>query len=153
MDPRVARLTTVEQCHVFAENATEKGVPHLADQARKRAIQIRAKAFGAVSDVERACLEAVFAYEEVLSVQKGTRVRAGRTWPMLNKKGILPGVEHIVSKRSESVGYSVLVDMGMAEFAFEAVILRFPSSFSSEVVDRARARLQDSDGSRSSSPV
>jgi hypothetical protein len=83
MDPRVANLKTVADCDSFGVNARSRGAPHLADQARKRAIQIRADAYGAASEVERECLLAVYAYEEVLSARKGKRQPASRTWQLL----------------------------------------------------------------------
>lgn len=138
MDPRVAKLKTPKDCETFAKNARERGAPHLAEEARQRAIQLRAEEHGAKTDVERECLEAVYAYEEVLSVQKGKKQRASRTWPMIHEHGVLPAVERIVMKRTESVGYIALAEMGLKEFAFEAVILRHPEFFSSEVVARSR---------------
>jgi len=141
MDPRVAKLKTPKDCETFAKNARERGAPHLAEEARQRAIQLRAEERGAKTDVERECLEAVYAYEEVLSAQKGKRQRASRTWPMIHAYGVLPAVERIVVKRTESVGYTALAEMGLKEFAFEAVILRHPEFFSPEAVARSRERL------------
>ena len=109
-----------------------------------RGIQLRADSHGAQTDVERECLEAVYAYEEVLSAKKGKRQRAGRTWPMIKEHGILPAVERIVLKRAESVGFVALAEMGLMEFAFEAVILRHPGHFSAEAVARSHARLSTS---------
>ena len=143
MDPRVAKLKTPQDCETFAKNVRERGAPHLAEEARQRAVQIRAEAHGAKTEVERECLEAVYAYEEVLSAQRGKRQRAGRTWPMIQERGILPAVERIVLKRTESVGYTALAEMGLKEFAFEAVILRHPEHFSPEAVVRSRERLAD----------
>jgi len=147
MDPRVAKLKTPQECETFAKNARERNAPQLAEEARQRAVQLRAETHGAKTEVERECLEAVYAYEEVLSAQKGKRQRAGRTWPMIHEHGILPAVERIVLKRTESVGYTALAEMGLKEFAFEAVILRHPEQFSPEAVARSRERLaEDSDG-------
>ena len=151
MDPRVAKLTTPEDCESFAKNADERGFPLIAEEARKKAaqlrVQFRAEAYGAKTDVERDCLEAVYAYEEVLSAQRGKRQRAGRTWPMIKEYGILPAVERIVMKREESVGYTALAEIGLKEFAFEAVILRHPECFSPEAVARSRERLtENTDG-------
>jgi len=126
----------------FAKNAERLGAPELVRQARQRAVEIRARAFGAKSDLERECLEAVYAYEEVLSVKHGKKTQAGRTWPMIKQLGILPAVERIVTRRKETVGYTALAEMGLERFAFEAVVLRYPKSFSAEAVERARERLQ-----------
>lgn len=147
MDPRVAKLKTPQECETFANNARERGAPQLADEARQRAVQLRAEAHGSKTDVERECLEAVYAYEEVLSVQKGKKVHASRTWPMIRQHGVLPAVERIVMKRQESVGFTALAEMGLKDFAFEAVILRHPEHFSAEAVARSRERLaEDVDG-------
>lgn len=126
MDPRVANLKNVTDCESFAVNARERGAPDLADQARKRGIQIRAEVYGATSAVERECLSAVYAYEEVLSAKKGKRQPASRTWQMIKRLGIVPAVERVVTKREVSTGFTALAEMGLMEFAFEAVILRHP---------------------------
>lgn len=143
MDPRVAKLKTPLECETFAKNARERGAPQLADEARQKSVQLRAESHGAKTDVERECLEAVYAYEEVLSAGRGKRQRASRTWPMIRKYGVLPAVERIVLKRAESVGYTALAKMGLKEFAFEAVILRHPEHFSSEAIARSRRRLSE----------
>jgi hypothetical protein len=141
MDPRVARLKTPAECEVFASNARERGAPELADQARKRAVQVRAESHGATSDIERECLQAIYAYEEILSEKRGKRQPASRTWQMIHRHGILPAVERIVTKRGESTGYLALAEMGLSEFAFEAVVLRHPEHFTSEAVAISKERL------------
>src|SRR5689334_2083107 len=106
MDSRISRLTTIEECENFAKNALARGFPDLAVQARERAVQLRAEAHGAKTAVEKECLEAIYAYEEVLSAEKGRRTRAGRTWPMIKDHGgIIPAVEHIIKKREVSSGF------------------------------------------------
>ena len=86
--------------------------------------------------------EAVYAYEEALTRQKGRTTRAGRTWPMIRKHGIIGAVERIVTRRKETEGYRVLVEMGMEDMAFEAVVLRHPESFSPEAVAASNDRLR-----------
>ena len=142
MDPRVTRLKSPAECESFAQNARERGAPDLADQARKRAVQLRAEAHGANTEAERECLEAVYAYEEVLSVNKGRRQPASRTWQMIHRHGIIPAVERIVTKRAESAGYTALAQMGLLEMAFESVVLRYPDLFSAEAIARSRERME-----------
>jgi hypothetical protein len=141
MDPRVVKLNTIAECETFAQNARERGAPELADQARKRAVQIRALAHGAATEVERECLEAIYAYEEVLSVQKGRRQPASRTWQMIKRHGIIPAVERVVTKREVSSGFAALAEMGLQDYAFEAVVLRYPESFSQEAVAISSERM------------
>ena len=134
-DPRVARLKTAEDCETIATNARALGRPDLADAARRRAVELRAEAHGATTDVERECLQAVYAYQEV------RRRPATRTWQMIKRLGILPAVERIVTKRKESLGYISLVKIGLKDMAFEAVVLRHPDKFSEDAITRSRERL------------
>ena len=143
MDERVAKLKTPEDCEKFARNAIRLKRPDLADEARKRAVELRASKYGSTSDVERECLQAVYAYEEVLTRKNGRRTSASRTWQMIKRHGILAAVERAVNRESETVGYTALVEMGLHEFAFEAVILRHPSLFSEEAVQRSKERLKE----------
>ena len=142
MDFRITRLKTVAQCEAFAKNAAERGARDLADQARVTGVQIRAEAHGATSEVELECLRAIYASEEVLSAGKGRRTRATRTWQMIERRGLIPAVERVVTRRQVSAGFTALADMGLKAYAFEAVILRHPESFSSEAVEISRTRLE-----------
>lgn len=75
MDDRVKKLKTPEQCESFEKNALRGKRPDLAAEARQRSIQLRAENYGATNQAERECLEAVFAYERVLSEKNGVVVR------------------------------------------------------------------------------
>ena len=109
---------------------------------RRRSIQMRAAGRQPQTPAERESYEAVYAYEEALSIQKGKTIRAGRTWPMIREHGIIAAVERIVTRRKETEGYRVLVEMGMEDMAFEAVVLRHPESFSPEAVTASDDRLR-----------
>jgi hypothetical protein len=141
VDPRIARLKTPEDCVNFEANAKAKGETALALAARRRAVQVRAAAFGETSAVELECLEAVYAYEEVLSNEKGRRQPASRTWQMIKRHGIVPAVERIVTNRAQSSGFTALSKMGLLDLAFEAVVLRYPESFSAAAATISRDRL------------
>jgi len=143
MDKRVAKLKTPKECAVFAKNAVERGHQDLALAARKRAVQLRAESVGATSEVERECIEAVYAYEEVLSAKAGRRQSASRTWPMIRRYGVIEAVERAIKRKSDASGYTALVEMGLGELAFEAVVLRHASHFSAEAVARSRSRMDD----------
>jgi hypothetical protein len=95
------------------------------------------------NDAEREALEAVYAYESVLSGTHGKRTRASRTWQMIERHGIIAAVERVVTRRSVSVGYQALAKMGMEDMAFEAVVLRHPDVFSPQAVERSRERLRE----------
>lgn len=143
MDARILNLKTPDQCEAFARNATERNRPDLADQARVRAIQLRAESWGAKSEAEKEALQAVYAYEEVLTKKNGKRTKASRTWQMIKRRGIIEAVERAVNRESETQGYTALAEMGLQDFAFEAVVLRHPELFSDEAVAKSRQRLTE----------
>ena len=143
MDETVRRLTTPEECEQFIKNVQEQ-YPTLAVEARRKAVELRAAAHGAQTAAEREALRAVYAYEEALSAKRGRKTRASRTWQMIERHGIIKAVERAVNRKQETLGYATLIEMNMQDFAFEAVVLRYPDLFSPETIERARARMEDS---------
>lgn len=81
-------------------------------------------------------------YEEVLTKKNGKRTRAGRTWPMINRHGIIEAVERTVNRTDVTMGYKALLEMGLEEFAFEAVVLRYPELFSDKAISISKERMQ-----------
>ena len=143
MNDIISKLKTPEECANYEKNVTERGHPELAVGARKRAIELRALSHGATTEAERECLEAVYAYERVLSKRTGKNTRASRTWQMIARRGILPAVERAVNRPTETAGYRALLEMGLEDYAFEAVILRHPTAFSAEAVQRSHTRINE----------
>ena len=143
MDKRIQRLDTLKKCENFAKNATERGRPDLAKEARQRAVEIRAEEHSAQSAAEKEALQAVYAYEDLLTRKNGRTTRASRTWQMINRHGIIEAVERAVKRDVVTQGYTMLAEMGLEEHAFEAVILRHPELFSQEAADISRKRLAE----------
>ena len=141
MDERVKKIKTPEQCAIFAKNCIERGHPELATQAKERAVQLRAESHGAETEAEKEALEAIYAYEEVLTAKNGKKTRAGRTWQMIDRHGIIGAVERAVNRPTETKGYTALVEMGLEDYAFEAVILRHQNLFSTEAVTISQDRM------------
>jgi hypothetical protein len=145
MDERVARLTTPEDCEQFARNV-QKDHPALAQEARRRAIELRAdaraKSLGLNGPVEKEALQAIYAYEEVLSKKNGKRTAASRTWQMVKRHGIIGAVERAVNRATDASGYLALAEMKMQDITFEAVVLRHPDHFNTEAVQRSTERLK-----------
>lgn len=139
MDERVQKLKTPEECRVFARNATERGRKDLAQEAVRREIELRAATHGTTCDAEREAIQGI--YEEALSLRNGRRTRAGRTWPMFKKHGILGTIELVVRREEDSAGYRLLVQMGLPDLAFESIVVRHPERFAPETVESARQRL------------
>lgn len=141
MDDRVRKLDTPEKCEIFAKNCIANGREDLAIEARQRAIQLRAESHGAKSEAEKEALEAVYAYQEVLSIKNGKKTRAQRTWQMIERHGIIGAVERAVNRPTETQGYTSLLEMGLESFAFEAVIVRHPNVFSAAALQISQERI------------
>ena len=141
MDDRIKKLKTPKECEIFSRNAVAQKRPELAAEAKQRAIEIRAAEYGATSDAERECLEAIYAYEEILFLKHGRRVKASRTWQMIKRRGIIAAIEQAVDRSDGTAGFSALKEVGLENFAFEAVILRHRSLFSERAMERSRDRM------------
>ena len=138
MDDIIRKLKTPEECLLFAEIFTD-----LARVTMRRAIELRAINLGNKSEVETALWEAILAYEEVLSKKNGKRTLASRTRQMIKRHGIIGAAERAVNRKIEAMDYKVLVDIGLHDLTFEAVIVRFPEVFSQQIVELARSRLEE----------
>ena len=143
MDERIKNLDTPKKCEIFANNALNAGREDLAKQAKERAIQLKAETYGAETSAEKEAIKAVYAYEEILSANNGKKTRASRTWPMIQKYGIINAVERAVNRKAETKGYTLLLQMGLEAYAFEAVILRYPDQFSESAVEVSRQRMSE----------
>jgi len=60
---------------------------------------------------------------------------------MIKRHGVLQAVERAVNRPAETAGYRALVDMGLGDYAFEAVVLRHRSLFSAQAAERSEARM------------
>jgi len=141
VDERIARLKTPVDCERFARNATAQGREDLVLDARKRGVDLRADAHGAVSAAERDCLAAVYAYEDILTSKHGKRTRASRTWQAIKRLGIISAIERCVDRPDGTAGFTALKEAGLENYAFEAVVLRYPGHFSADAVARANERM------------
>jgi hypothetical protein len=141
MSDIISKLKSPEECATLEKNALDRGRNDLAIQARRRGIELLAQAHGATNQAERECLEAIYAYEHILTKRAHRTIKAARTWQMIKRYGIIGAVERAVNRPTNASGYVALVEMGLEQFAFEAVILRHPQVFSAEAVEHSRQRM------------
>jgi hypothetical protein len=135
-------LETPAECDQLIENV-EKRNPDLAKRALRKKIEIQAVKHGAKSDAETEAVQAIYAYEEAQSKIKGHKSRASRTWPMIKKYGIIGTVEKLVTKPQVTMGFNTLIEMGLLDYAFEAVVLRYPQLFSEKAIANSAKRMKE----------
>jgi len=128
MHELVLRIKDPDLCYVFARNARRKGHPELAMQAFRRAVDLRAEQHTAACEVERSALRAIYAYEEVLSFNKGKRTRATGTWQLVNRYGVLPALLKRLHSRDNDEVLPTLQAMGMEDYSFSAVCAAYPDT-------------------------
>lgn len=138
MDEIIDLLKTPEECAQLAKLFTI-----LAQKANRRAIELRTLSHGIKREVETELLKAIYAYEEILSAKNKRRTPASRTWQMINRHGIIGGAERAVNRKTDAIGYKLLVERGLQDLTFEAVIVRYPKEFRPEVVKLSAARLDE----------
>ena len=143
MDERVLTLRTPEECEKFARNAVRHGRADLAVESRHRALQLRAKETESETPAEDEAVQAVHAYEEVLSLNNGKRSRASRVWQLVKRHGIIEAVERTINRDSGAEEYAVLNDLGIEDFIYEAVVIRHPDVFSAEAVEKSQQHLAE----------
>ena len=146
MDPRVERLKTPEECRTFIENARARGLDDLVKQAHQRIVALRTEAYGPKNEIERKCVAAIHAYEEVLSARSGRRVTASKTWQVAKQQGIFTAVDKAAGRAEDPEIYPALVALGLEGFAFENVVVRHPDEFGFEAVQQSRARVARRNG-------
>lgn len=52
-------------------------------------------------------------------------------------------IERAVNREVEAVGYTALLEMGLQDYAFEAVVVRHPDLFSPEAIQHAKGRVNE----------
>lgn len=143
MDERVLTLRTPEECEKFARNAVRHGRTDLAVESRHRALELRARDTESETPAENEALQAVHAYEEVLSLNNGKRSRASRVWQLVKRHGIIEALERTLKRDGGAEEYAVLNDLGIEDFIYEAVVVRHPDVFSAEAVEKSKQNLAD----------
>ncbi|MCU7247961.1 hypothetical protein [Pseudomonas koreensis] len=116
---------------------------HKIETLKLEAERIALERFGTTSSAEIESILAVLSYEQTLLQKHGKRQPAAYTWRMLEKHGIVSGVERVVTREAETQGYRALLGLGLQDFAFEAVVVRHPDIFSPEAVEHSASRLRD----------
>ena len=129
MHELVLRITEPELCYVFARNATRRGHPELALQARRRAVDLRAGQHGVDCEVELAGLRSIYAYEEALSHARGKRTRATGTWQLVNRHGIFAAIAKRLSSPGCPEVAAALDELDLADYSFESLRNAFPEAF------------------------
>ena len=135
----VSRCDDVDKLKTLISNARSRGATDLADAALRTMISIRpAEQPGTVAhDLWRT----IYAFEHILSEERGRTTLLSRTRQKLARDGELKTLRDWALGKTETDGFRMLLDRRMPELTGEAIVLRHAEHFEPVVVEAARKRL------------
>lgn len=140
----INNLKTEKECENFAKNAEKRQRPDLVELIHRKSIDLAIKKhpdFSSLRVVEIECLKAIYCYEKVLKIKNGKTTKANYTWKSISNHGIINAVDKLVSKTDDTMGFTHLNKIGLADYSFEAIVIRYPNSFSNKAAEQAKLRL------------
>ena len=138
MEELINTLKDADDCQRLADVFSE-----LAKKARLRSVVLRAQKHGYKTRVESELAKAIYAYEDILTLNNKRKTHATRTWQMVKRYGIIKAAEKAVNRPVETMGYRILIERGMSDLTFESVITQYPKEFSKDIVKLAKNRLEE----------
>lgn len=137
---RIAKSNDAAELGRIADNAAAAGEAEVLRAARLRLYAVSpAQAPGTL---EHAVWQSIYALEGTLSDESGTTKRLSRTRQKIGRDGEQKTVADLVLGKP-TPGFAMLVERDMIDLTFEAVALKFPDRFSTDVLEAAQGRLAD----------
>lgn len=138
---RIAKCNDPRELRKIADNAKAAENEVVKEAALRKLYAVRPDA--KPGTLEHDVWQSIFALEGSLTEERGKTTLLSRTRQKIQRDREQLTVADLVMKPA-SDGYGMLLDRGWPELTFEAVALRHPDRFESEVLDAARARLRAS---------
>ena len=139
-------LDNIERCddpaklRRFMKNARQRGAPEVYDAAFQRLISVRPTA--QVGTIAHDVWRTIYAFEEVLTEERGRTVLLARTRQKIRRVGEIKTVIDLTLKTNPSDGFLMLKKRGILELSFEALVVSRTEDFPSHVVEAAHTRLK-----------
>ena len=138
----VASCNDPKKLRTIEENARKRGADALADAAFRRCVSVLPSE--RPGTVEHDCWRSIHTLEAVLTEERGKTTRLSRTRQKVDRVGVHRTLADWALARKKTKGFDMLLERDMPEFLGEAVVLRHPDKFESNVLDAARNRLEAS---------
>ena len=138
----VASCDDPEKLRTIEENARKRGADALADAAFRRRVSVRPSE--RPGTVEHDFWRSVYALEAVLTGERGKTTRLSYTRRKVGDVGVHRTLADWALALKKTSGFDMLLERDMPELLGEAVVLRHPDEFESNVLDAARKRLEAS---------
>lgn len=125
----------------WIENARKGKQKEIEDAAFRRLIAILPKE--APGTVEYDLWQTIYAFEHVLSDERGKTTRLSRTRQKVARVGEAETLKDWALSTKSTDGFKMLIERSMPELTGEAIVLRHAGKFESDVVAAARKRLDE----------
>ena len=135
----IERCDNADQLKKLIVNAEKQDEQDVERAAFKRLIYI--SPVDVPGSLEHDFWSTVFAFEHLLKQERGKTVLLARTRQKLKRVGVVQTLMDWAMDTKETDGFQMLIERGMPDLTGEAIVLRHPQRFSSDVVQSARARL------------
>ena len=139
----LARVPTMEgpdKLRALMANAERLEVPAVYDAAFRRLAAVQSE--GEQGTAEYDMWGAVHAIEEMKRIEAGKTIRLSYLRRDIQKLGMVPAMDKLVSKPGPSERFEELIEKGHPDLTAEAVVLRHAGRFGSDAVARSRERLE-----------
>ena len=81
-------------------------------------------------------------YESYLTDKNGKITRATRTWDTIRKYGVKAGITNLVTRKTDAIGFTGLVEYGGVDSTFESLVRKFQNDFSPEAIEASVKRIE-----------
>ncbi|SDW77923.1 hypothetical protein SAMN05444336_102325 [Albimonas donghaensis] len=135
----IATMEDPERLRTIMANAKARAAPDVERAAFLRLCHVQPSADPGT--MEHDVWRSIHALEEMLRAERGRTTLLSRTRQKIKRDGEAKACADLTLKATPSDGFAMLVDRGHPDLLFEAVVLRHPERFTSEVADAARTRL------------
>jgi len=130
-----------EKLRVWITNARKSGEDGVAEAAFRRLIAVLPKE--KPGTIEHDFWQTIFAFEHVLSEERGKTTRLARTRQKVARVGEIQTLKDWALSSVKTDGFAMLLERNMPELTGEAIVLRHANSFEAAVVAAAQRRLEE----------
>ena len=135
----IGRCEDSDKLRSLIKNARERGEHEVANVAFKKLISlVPSEQPGTVG---HDLWQTIYAFEHVLTEERGKTTRLQRTRQKLARSGVVETLAGWCLRAKATTGFQMLIDREMPELTGEAIVLRHAALFEPDVVDAARRRL------------
>lgn len=136
----IAGASDPDRLRAMMANAERLDVPSVRDAAFRRLAAVQSE--GEPGTAEHDLWSTIHAIEEMKRREAGRRILLSYLRRDIQKLGLVPAIDKLVSKPGPSERFEELIGKGYPELTAEAVVMAHPARFGEEARERSEERLR-----------